>query len=164
MTLVGVSESVVVVHTWFYLHLFIWDSLNQSLPIKGNRLLFIRNGLYASVVKFLQSYWEVNFYSWHWWHFRLINTSKCRAKERSFNFSSILVTDIVKGVIFQKVSIENLVAVLLVNISTVEQSIICLYALSEHLSAIFIKDSFPLSYNLKFRILKICNLRFERTS
>ena len=114
------------------------------MSVKSDSLLLITDSFNASVIKFFQSNWDLNFDRWHRWHLWLVHSSKSRAKKRALNLSSILITDIVESVVFQEVSVENDVAVLLVNVSAMEQPVVSFDALSEHFFAVFVKDGFPL--------------------
>ena len=77
MTLFGISEVVVVIHTWFNFYLFVVSGLHQSLSIKSDSLLLVTYGLDAAVVELFQSCWHLDFDSRHRREPWLVDTSKC---------------------------------------------------------------------------------------
>ena len=76
-----------------------------------------------------------------------------RTKEAAFDFGATSVAYIVERVIFQEVTIENLVAILLVNVTTMMGPFLVFDASAEDVDAVLIVNCFPLSYKSTIRLI-----------
>ena len=144
MAFAVVSVVIMDVHARFDFYLFVGDFVGASFAIESHCLSRITDGFDAAVIEFLQSCWNTNLNSWHRWKPWLIHTSKCRSKQAAFNFSTASVANIEERVVLQKVVIEYLIAILLINIPTMKLALSIFHASSEYIRAILVENCFPL--------------------
>lgn len=111
---------VVWVHSGFDFNLLVANRHGSCFAVKTDCLLLVANRFDAARVELLQSGWHFHLNSWHRWELWLIDASMGGAKETALNFSATSITNIVKRVIFQEVTIKNLVTILLVDIATMK--------------------------------------------
>ena len=142
------SELLVVVwiHSGLDLYLFVANRLRSRLAVETYSLFLITYRFDTASVEFLKSRWHLDFNSWHWWELRLINTSVSWAEETSFDLCSTSVAYIEERVIFQEVAIEDLVAILLVDVAAVVGAFLVFDASAEYVDAVLVVNCFPLSY------------------
>lgn len=135
---------VMNIHTRFDFNLLVGDLVGAGFAVEGHCLSRITDGFDAAVVKFFQSSRHPNFNSRHRWKFWLVDTAKGRSEQTAFNFSAVSVAYIEKWVISQKVVIENLIAILLVDITTMKLTLGVFNACSEDVGAVLVENGFPL--------------------
>jgi hypothetical protein len=155
---------VVWIHSSFDLNLLVANRLRSCFAIKTNSLFLITYCFDTASVEFLKSRWHFYLNSWHWRELWFIHTSVSGTKETSFNLGATSVAYVVERVIFQEVTIENLVAILLINVTTMMGPFLVFYAGSEYVNAVLVVNCFPLSYISTIRLFSKCNLRLLRTS
>lgn len=111
---------VVWIHSGFDFNLLVANSHGSGFTVKTNCLLLVTNRFDAARVELLQSSWHLHLNSWHRWELWLIDTSMGGAKEAALNFSATSITNIVERIIFQEVTIKDLVTILLVDVATMK--------------------------------------------
>ena len=146
MSLSRIGNSGMGIHAWLYLNLFIAHSLWVCFAIQSDCLFLVTDSLNAAIVKLLEGSWHNNLNCGHWGQFGLVNATEGWPKKWTFNLCAIFVTDVVEGVVFQEIVVENRIAVLLVNIPLMEKSVFTFDALSEGFNAILVINGFPLNY------------------
>ena len=140
---------VVRIHSSFDFNLLVANSLRSCFTIETDSLFLITYCFNTAGVKFLQGSWNLDFHCWHWWQLWFIHSTMGRAKETSFYFSSASVTDIVERIIFQEVTIKYLIAVLLIDVSTMMGPFIVFHTCTKYVFSILVINCFPLSYMIK---------------
>ena len=106
-------------HTGLNFNLFIANCILEGFAVKCNCLLLVANGFHRAVIEFLESCWDHDFDSGHCRKFWFMNATEGGSKKTSLNLCALLVTDIIESVVFQEVGVEDLVAVLLVNVASI---------------------------------------------
>ena len=130
MALSRISDSSMCIHARLYLNLLVAHGLRVSLAVQSDGLFLVTDSLNAAIVELFKSGWHGYLNCGHRWEFGLVHSSKRRAKERTLHLRAVFVTDVIKSVVFQKVVVENCIAVLLVNIATMVEPIWSFNALS----------------------------------
>ena len=142
------SELLVVVwvHSSFNFNLLVANRLACRFAVQSDSLFLVTYCFDAASVEFLKCSWHLNLHRWHWWQLWLVDSSVGGAEETAFHLCAASVAYIVERIIFQEITIEYLVAILLVNVSTVMGALLVFDAGTEYVFAILIVNCFPLSY------------------
>jgi len=135
---------VVWVHSSFNFNLLVANRLTSCLAVEADSLFLVTYCFDASRIEFLKCSWHLNLHCWHWRQLWLVDTSVGGAEETTFNLSAASVAYIVERVIFQEVTIKYLVAILLVNVSTMMGALLVFNTSTEYVFAILIVNRFPL--------------------
>lgn len=139
-----ISKIIERSHAGLNFNLFIANCILKGFAIKCNRLLLIANGFHRAVIEFLESRWDHDFDCGHRRKFWLMNATKGGSKKTSLNLCALFVTDIIESVIFQEVGVEDLVAVLLVNVPSIVDFVWTFHSHAELVFTIYVINGFQL--------------------
>jgi len=104
----------------------------------------VADGLKRAIVELLQGSSYQYLDGWHWWEFWLMDSTKSRSEKTSLNLGTPCVTNVVERIVLEEIVVKDLIAVLLVNIATLENAIRSFDSLPQLCFIILVKNGFPL--------------------
>jgi len=113
-------------------------------------LLFIVNRLHAAVVEFLQGSWDHHLNGGHGGKGWLVHTTKGCSEHTAQNFGALCVADIEERVILEEVVVEDLVTVLLVNVSAMAEAVHVLQSFPQDPLAVNVVNLFQMGVDENF--------------
>lgn len=155
MAFTFISKIIERSHAGLNFNLLIANSILKGFAIKCDSLLLVANGFHRAVIELLESRWDHHFDCGHRRKFWLMNATEGGSKKTSLNLCALFVTDIVKCVVFQEVGIEDLVAVLLVNVSSIVDFVWTFHSHAELVFTIYVINGFQLCYKKTLMSQKI---------
>lgn len=144
MALILECEVTFWVHARLDNYLFVAGLFKEWLSVQCEGLSFIIDGLNTSVVELLESGWNDDLNSWHWWFCWLIDTTKSTSEQTSFNFSALVIANTEERIVSQEVVIKYMVAILLIYITSIAYSIRILNTLPEYFLPVAVINGLPL--------------------
>ena len=110
-------------HSWSNENINLCLFLFDSVSIKSDDLVRVTHSLLCATIEFFQCHFDFNRDILHLRHWRLIESTESSAEHTSFKFEASIITNVIERVHLQEENVEDLVAVILVLVSSSENYI-----------------------------------------